>query len=166
MSTRLAVVLAALVVAVGLGVGLGVGLSGSGTSPGTGVDRSELAAVRTACEQWLGDTPTEPGTARWCADMTQWMSTRLDHDGVGPPMMWGDPGSLARSCDRWLRTSPPPGAPADRASWCESMVSWMGANMERWSGQGSWGDWMRSGTMMGGFGSPSGYVGPGAMMGS
>jgi len=164
------VTVAASVVAAGVGVGLGLGLSGgsgtspstaparlsapSTTSPSTAVTASQLTSIQTGCRQWLREASTEPGTAQWCTDMTQWMDTYMGRDGVGPQMMWGDASDLSAICEHWLRTSPPSGAPTDATGWCDSMVTWMTAHIGSWSGRGTWGAWMRSGPMAG-FGDPT-----------
>lgn len=148
MRTRLVILVVAAVGAVGLGAGLGFGLSGnSGTSPGAAVSASQLASIRTACQQWLGDASTEPGTAQWCTEMTQWMNTSMDRHRFGPEMMWGDPSNLRTSCEHWFRTRPPSGAPSDAAGWCDAMVSWMATHVGRWSGRRTWGGWMHYGPM-------------------
>lgn len=144
---------AAVIVAIGLGVGLGVGLgtsgSGSATGQGTGVSQAtQLASLQAGCQQWLDSNPAVRGTAHWCSDMTQWMSTYMARYGVGPQMMWGTSGTLAASCDRWISASSPQGAPADATSWCDSMVAWMNAHVGSWSGRGDWSDWMGNGPMM------------------
>jgi hypothetical protein len=154
MRTRFIVIAAAVIVAIGLGVGLGVGLGSSGaasaTGPGTGVSQAtQLASLQTGCQQWLDSAPAEPGTAQWCTDMTQWMSAYMVRSGMGPQMMWGDPGSLTASCERWISATPPPGAPADATSWCDSMAAWMNAHIGSWGGGGDWSDWMGHGPMMG-----------------
>lgn len=154
MRTRFILIAAVVTVAIGLGVGLGIALgssgSGSAAGPGTGVSQAtQLASLQTGCQQWLDSTPAQPGTAQWCTGMTQWMSTYMDRYGVGPQMMLGSPGSLTTSCDRWISASPPPDAPADATSWCDSMVAWMNAHVGSWSGRGDWSGWMGHGPMMG-----------------
>lgn len=152
MRTRLAIAIAVGVLATGLGVGLAVGLSSSGgpSSPSTGVSQATaLASVRTGCQQWLGGAPGQPGTAQWCDEMTKWMATYMARRGLGPQMMWGEPGRLATACEGWMSSSRPPGAPTDPASWCESMASWMNANVSSWGGREDWSEWMRYGPMMG-----------------
>ena len=154
MRTRFILIAAAVIVAIGLGVGLGVGLgssgSGSATGLGTGVSQAtQLASLQAGCQQWLDSAPAEPGTAQWCTDMTQRMSTCMDRYGVGPQMMWGSPGSLTASCGRWMSANPQSGAPADAASWCDSMVAWMNAHVGSWGGGGNWSGWTGHGPMMG-----------------
>lgn len=142
--------IAAVVVAAGLGVGLALGLGGgSGSDLGT---TAQLTSVRTGCQQWLQDTSAQQGTAKWCDDMAQWISTYMHRYGYGPGMMWAGPSQFRTSCEHWLRTSPPADAgtgATGATGWCDSMVSWMHTHMDRWSGQGTWGGWMGHGPMMG-----------------
>jgi hypothetical protein len=77
------------------------------------------------------------------------MSQYMTRYGSGPQMMWGDPGRLGSSCERWASEAVPTGVTSPR-SWCNSMVAWMSNHMGSWSSRASWGDWMMRGPMMGG----------------
>lgn len=160
MRVRLVIAVAAAVAAAGLGTGLGIGLGGgSSPSPSTTAGASELASIRTGCEEWLRTTATRAGTAQWCTEMTQWMDSYMGANGYGPQMMWGDPGRLRAACEHWWRTRPRAGAQTDAAGWCEGMAAWMTTHFDRWNDGGTWGSWMRSGPMMGS-GSGSGAPAP------
>jgi hypothetical protein len=106
---------------------------------------SQVAAVRGACESWLDSDTTQPGTANWCTGMAEWMMRRVDRDGIGPEMMWGDPGRMGDACQQWMAASPRDGTEVDAERWCSSMVTWMGDHMGDWSGRVHWDDWMMHG---------------------
>lgn len=118
----------------------------------------ELRSVLTGCQQWRSANQTEPGTDQWCTEMANWMSQYMGRVGMGPEMMWGAPSSLRSACEQWIATSSMSRVATSGNSWCESMVSWMNANVGSWSGRSTWADWMSHGPygpgMMGGFGSP------------
>jgi hypothetical protein len=148
----LAVVGVAVAAVVGGGIALGLVLTQGTNQTLSPSQSSELASVQTACQRWLSASPGQPGTGQWCSEMAGWMSQEIEHDGIGPQMMWGDPTSFQSACEQWMTTSPPSGAPTNAQSWCDSMVSWMSANVGNWTGRNSWGNWMRYGPMMGQFG--------------
>jgi len=148
MRIRTPILVAAVVVATGLGLGLGVGLGGGSHAPPTTVGAGQLASIQTACQQWLRNSSTEPGTRRWCTDMTQWMANSVDRGWSEPQTMWGDPARLGASCQRWLGTRSPAGAPKDATAWCLPMVSWMATHVGSWSGRRTWDAWIRHGPMM------------------
>jgi hypothetical protein len=137
---------------IGSGIALGLVLS-NGTNPTLPTDQAaQLTSVQTGCQQWLSADPSQPGSDQWCTQMTNWMEQEIQHNGIGPQMMWGNPTDLQSACDQWMTASSPSGAATNAQGWCSSMVTWMNSNVGTWSGRGSWGGWMRNGPMMGGFG--------------
>lgn len=132
-----------------LGSGIVLGACGSsGSSNPTDTQTAELTSIQSGCQQWLRSDPAASGAVQWCTEMTHWMSTYMGSHGLGPQAMWGEPSSLATTCERWMSESPPSGAPPDTASWCRTMASWMNTNVGHWSGRPNWGDWMDHGPMM------------------
>ena len=134
--------------------GIAIGLAPTqGTTPTFSATQSaQLTSVQAGCRQWLSASPTQPGTGRWCQQMTTWMKQQIERGGVGPEMMWGNPASMLSACQRWMTAGRSAGDGSTAQSWCASMGSWMSANVGAWSGRSSWGGWMRSGPMMGGLG--------------
>jgi len=135
-------VVAAGVVAGGITLGLALAQQGrSQTLPAA--QAAQLMSIRTGCQQWLSASRAEPGPG-WCTEMANWMSQNMERAGIGPQMMWGNPSTLRSSCEQWMAASPTSGAATSGRGWCDSMTSWMSANVGSWTG-GTWPDWKGQG---------------------
>jgi hypothetical protein len=120
----------------------------SSDSSGVADQQQQLASVQRVCKEWSGSSAAVLGTSSAsaaCSTMADWMDQQLRNGHMTGPMMWGSATTMDSVCRQWMDT-------ASRASisttaspgWCDDMVSWMEEHM------GNWGDWMTSGTMMGG----------------
>jgi hypothetical protein len=109
---------------------------------------AQVASLQQGCQQWLRQDPVvqAPGL---CSGLTGWMATHMNTSGMGPQMMWGGPDQMRTTCRQWTMADPSAKSTGDAADWCDSMVDWMNAHMDNWSGRGDWDGWMMHGPMMG-----------------
>ena len=134
------IILAGILVAGG--VVAGVLLSGGS---GNSTANAQLAEVEQACTQWAASGADQPAPpSDWCTNMRGWMSDRMDNYSG----MWASPTAMRATCQQWGAAASPSdsGNEANRAQWCDDMVSWMQQHAAQW---GSWNGWMMHGPMMG-----------------
>lgn len=106
----------------------------------------QVSAVGAACARWADEAAPRTGRPSWCDDMTRWMDERMVAGRSGSDFLMGSPHRMRESCRAWVGEDAPAGVSADDTeAWCQALVAWMEENLPRWSGRGSWDDWMMRG---------------------
>ena len=96
-----------MVVVTGAAFGVNVARDGNATRHRAGSATAQLASIERACGQWRNaDAGSNTPAASWCTAMVGWMTAQTNGGHMSGAMMWGDPGRIRDTCQRWMASAP------------------------------------------------------------
>ena len=100
-------------------------------------DHLRVGITHNACQQWLGGVTGTTVPARWCDDMSHWMTTQITTGHMTGPAMWANAKAMTTACRTWAATQP-----THPVRWCAPMVVWMSHNVGTWNNWQHWNNHM------------------------